>query len=79
MDVLGCEWMAKMCLYWSRLCFSLVSSSAASSFAGRVGTDDEASKGVRLVVEALSGVSEMEVEVAERAITIVSVFILVAG
>lgn len=78
MDVFGREWMAKMWLYWSGLCFGLVSSSVAPSFAGTVGTG-EASKGVRLVVEALSGVSEMEVEAAERAIAIASVIALAAG
>lgn len=75
MDVLGFEWMAKMWLYCPRLRFSLVSPSVAPSFAGT----GEASKGVRLVVEALSGVSEMEVEAAERAIAIASVVALAAG
>lgn len=62
-DVRGCEWMAKMCLYWSALRFSSLSSLVASSFVGRAG----ASKGVRFVVEVLSVASEIEVEVADRA------------
>lgn len=74
-DVRGCEWMAKMCLYWLALRFSSLPSLVASSFVDTGGVD----KGVRFVVEVMSVASEMEVEVADReaiAIAVARLFVL---
>lgn len=71
-DVRGCEWMGKMCLYWSTLRFSLVSLPTVPLSLDTFGASN------RLVVEeeVLPGM-EVAVEVAEReAVAIASVVFL---